>query len=290
MEPAQVIEQLGVPGRLPVEAIRAAQANREAMVPAFLRVLDDFLELKGPVDPNALFFIFHLFGEWREKSAYWPLAVFLQLPPDVLNTILGDCVTVTSHRVMAAVFDGDPAPLHDIIRDPAADEFIRAKMLQTIAMLVRRGELPRDATAAFLRDCFSQLEPREDCYVWSGWLDAVAWLGLTELKPLAQQAFQRGSIDEGWLTFENFEEDLQHSVDHPAAEPLNGDGDLALFGDTVAEMSGWAAFEPKTLSKNASEWTPDSPGTPVRDPLRNVGRNDPCPCGSGKKFKRCCLT
>ena len=21
-----------------------------------------------------------------------------------------------------------------------------------------------------------------------------------------------------------------------------------------------------------------------------IGRNDPCPCGSGKKFKRCCLT
>lgn len=21
----------------------------------------------------------------------------------------------------------------------------------------------------------------------------------------------------------------------------------------------------------------------------NVGRNDPCPCGSGKKYKRCCL-
>ena len=20
-----------------------------------------------------------------------------------------------------------------------------------------------------------------------------------------------------------------------------------------------------------------------------IGRNDPCPCGSGKKFKRCCL-
>ncbi|MHB9102388.1 MAG: SEC-C metal-binding domain-containing protein [Sulfuricella sp.] len=22
--------------------------------------------------------------------------------------------------------------------------------------------------------------------------------------------------------------------------------------------------------------------------LPNVGRNDPCPCGSGKKFKQCC--
>jgi preprotein translocase subunit SecA len=30
-----------------------------------------------------------------------------------------------------------------------------------------------------------------------------------------------------------------------------------------------------------------------REPIRNrnekVGRNDPCPCGSGKKYKNCCL-
>src|SRR5262249_15604431 len=26
---------------------------------------------------------------------------------------------------------------------------------------------------------------------------------------------------------------------------------------------------------------------PVREPAK-VGRNDPCPCGSGKKFKNCC--
>ena len=25
-----------------------------------------------------------------------------------------------------------------------------------------------------------------------------------------------------------------------------------------------------------------------RNPLR-VGRNDPCPCGSGRKFKKCCI-
>jgi uncharacterized protein YecA (UPF0149 family) len=22
----------------------------------------------------------------------------------------------------------------------------------------------------------------------------------------------------------------------------------------------------------------------------NVGRNDPCPCGSGKKYKKCCIS
>jgi hypothetical protein len=290
MDPMQVIEELGVSGRLPVEAIRAAQADREAMVPVFLRTIDDFLELRAPVDPNALFFMFHLLGEWREKSAYWPLAVLLQLPGDVLNTILGDCITETTHRVMAAVFDGDPAPLYANIRDPEADEYVRAKMCQAIAMLTRRGELPRDATAAFLRDCFAQLEPIEDCYVWSGWLDAVAWLGLTELKPLAQQAFARGSIEPGWLSFKDFEEDLQYSVEHPEAEPLNADGDLTLFGDTVAEMSEWDGFKPKTPRIDTPDLRPlDSLGTPHREPLRKVGRNDPCPCGSGKKFKKCCL-
>ncbi|RJQ54880.1 MAG: hypothetical protein C4530_16565 [Desulfobacteraceae bacterium] len=23
--------------------------------------------------------------------------------------------------------------------------------------------------------------------------------------------------------------------------------------------------------------------------MAKIGRNDPCPCGSGKKYKRCCL-
>ena len=27
----------------------------------------------------------------------------------------------------------------------------------------------------------------------------------------------------------------------------------------------------------------------ARSETRPAGRNDPCPCGSGKKFKRCCL-
>jgi hypothetical protein len=27
----------------------------------------------------------------------------------------------------------------------------------------------------------------------------------------------------------------------------------------------------------------------VASPFKGVGRNDPCPCGSGRKFKKCCL-
>ena len=45
---------------------------------------------------------------------------------------------------------------------------------------------------------------------------------------------------------------------------------------------------PSTPAKSAS---PASKGTPIRKAATTaVGRNDPCPCGSGKKYKKCCST
>jgi hypothetical protein len=31
-------------------------------------------------------------------------------------------------------------------------------------------------------------------------------------------------------------------------------------------------------------------GETVRKPVAAMGRNEPCPCGSGRKFKKCCMT
>src|SRR5258708_28503755 len=104
------------PETLPVEAIRAAQADRDSMVPIFLRCIEECLAPDGAsTAPSALFFIFHLLGEWREKSAYRPLAQVLRLPRDEIDGIFVRAITQTTHRVMAAVFDGDPDPLYEII-------------------------------------------------------------------------------------------------------------------------------------------------------------------------------
>jgi preprotein translocase subunit SecA len=42
---------------------------------------------------------------------------------------------------------------------------------------------------------------------------------------------------------------------------------------------------PRNLVEN--KYTEEKPRQPVRK-AREVGRNDPCPCGSGKKYKKCC--
>jgi preprotein translocase subunit SecA len=41
------------------------------------------------------------------------------------------------------------------------------------------------------------------------------------------------------------------------------------------------------VAEPVSETYSDEPRKPVEKAVR-VGRNDPCPCGSGKKYKKCC--
>ncbi len=52
---------------------------------------------------------------------------------------------------------------------------------------------------------------------------------------------------------------------------------LARVGSAVFEISQYW----KTHTRRAEP--------AILDPFRKIGRNEPCPCGSGKKHKKCCL-
>ena len=295
MDIARIVHEMTFYEGLPVEAIRAADANRQAVLPVFMAEIERYLAANADdrTKPNPLFFIFHLLGAWREKSTYRPLTRLLGCPSDQIDGVLGDAITSTSHLVMAAVFDGDPQPLYDVILDPAGDEYIRARMCEALAMVTLRGEMPREEVMRFLFSCYSDLKPEHDCFVWNGWQSAIAMLGLGELKSLVERAFERGSIDRSWLAFEHFVQDLKHAIEHRGALPYSEDREYTLFGDTIEELSRWYGFSPKyeedkkrrvrTAAKQELQMVA------AVSPFKGVGRNDPCPCGSGKKFKKCCL-
>jgi len=51
-----------------------------------------------------------------------------------------------------------------------------------------------------------------------------------------------------------------------------------------------AAFGPRSKEAKEEEEDSTSTGTPFQivKPPAKASLNDPCPCGSGKKYKRCC--
>jgi hypothetical protein len=295
MDAEAILHELTQAEGLPRKALEAASARRVEMLPLFLQEIETYLSLEpaARAKPTPLFFIFHLFGEWREKAAYKPSARLLRLPGHEIDAIFGDGITSTSHRVMAAVFDGDPEPLCEIFLDPHAEQFVRSRMFEALAMVTLKGELDRALATRILRDAFMEIQPQAQNFVWFGWQSAIAMLGLGELKTLVKKAFDRGFIDRYALEFGHFEQDLRRGVERLGESWRPDDHEYTLFGDTIDELSGWYCFseryrEDQERYRRHAEANFIS-SQPLENPFKSIGRNDPCPCRSGKKFKRCCL-
>jgi preprotein translocase subunit SecA len=75
--------------------------------------------------------------------------------------------------------------------------------------------------------------------------------------------------------------------------PNGGNGSLSyehesLAGaDAILAAGGTSTYAGGASTGGGAVATPVAPKPKVNSELENVGRNDPCPCGSGKKYKKC---
>jgi preprotein translocase subunit SecA len=58
-------------------------------------------------------------------------------------------------------------------------------------------------------------------------------------------------------------------------------------GDLEEEVERLEEEQQQKRQRLSFNLTPDEPVKPVKS-AKSAGRNDPCPCGSGKKYKKCC--
>jgi uncharacterized protein len=72
----------------------------------------------------------------------------------------------------------------------------------------------------------------------------------------------------------------------PMMRDHNPDGDTHYLCTAYRQLFAYAEDRLRALSTRVPP--PSAPSTDPPAPTRPVGRNDPCPCGSGKKYKRCC--
>lgn len=298
MTPAEIMAALEGSGPLPRETLEAAGQSRDAMVPVFLDYIGKLQTAK--IDDlermDAFVFIFFLLAEWRETRAYRPLAKLLRRDPKFLDALLGDSITEASARVMAGVFDGDLQPLFDILLDDAADGFVRGEMFDTLVIVALENPDLRPKITQFLVDFFDLTGTVTGEEVWWAWAECIAALGLANMDTAVRAVFEIGLITPDHSLIGDFTERLQATVGAGRPDWFTGISSNTLITDTIAELAPWYCFTPEYLAKKAegrlnvlSSLMPRS-GDPFNGVFTGkVGRNDPCPCGSGKKFKKCCL-
>lgn len=298
MEKAEILHQLErFTGKFPRAAVEAAVACREEIAPELLRILDDTViraaELDAEGDYEAHLYALFLLAQFRETRAY-PLVVrFASLPGGLLDSLCGDVITDGLGRILASVCGGELAGIQSLIENEATDEWVRGAALSSMVTLVAAGQKSRDEIVNYFASLFRGKLERKWSHAWGALVSYSSDLYPAELLPDMERAFEEGLVDPGYISLDNVRRDLATGKERVLVR-LADDPHRRLVNDTVAEMEWWACFREDRANGSvhpASEsgGRASVPSSQISRAASKIGRNEPCPCGSGKKYKKCCL-
>jgi Protein of unknown function (DUF1186)/SEC-C motif len=284
-------------GQPPREAFRAADVRREEIADRLLAALE--VGLAAPSEASGetgqLFaHALYLLAKWREPRAFPFVIRWLALPDECAFDIGGDVPTTAGSRILASVCGGDRREIRALVENRDANEYCRSAALESLAILAAWGELPRENVIAYLRELIVEKLEREPSYVWSAIANLIVDLDAGELVPLIRQPYDDGLVDSftiGWGEIEDRKshteralfEEFQHR--HPPITDVAVETAWwAMYGHAAYSDEQPTAVDPLTAVRAPSSYDPP---TPFVSPPR-TGRNDQCPCGSGRKYKKCC--
>jgi uncharacterized protein len=278
---------------LPDFAVAMCAARIEEAAPKLRAVLLRAADGKELSDDESLLLFrgLHILGAARDREACQPLLRLLRRPFDEVDALLGDAVTENLAKIVTGVFDDDIDALFALIIDRSIDGFIREALFGAATFLAWERRIERDRLREFLVRFYEERPAEGGDQAWAGWLRAISLLGLRDLVPLADGAFREDRMSEEWIDRPQFDEDLAEAERAPDDIDRFMQNHLGYIEDVLVSLD-WARRTEDVFDEDGEE-TPWSgfayPNEPVRNPWRHVGRNDPCPCGSGKKAKKCCL-
>jgi hypothetical protein len=311
----EIIRQLDAAyNRLPKNALHACQAHRELAIPRLINVLQDAVRLgqDGAVRAgNAPIFALFLLAEFEATESLPVVMEFLKLPSDIPNELLGDAISEDLPRILAILAGHRPDLLDELIREPEVNESIRWSAITANLHLVRDGRLPRHDVVARLRGHLRHATSLEDVFITGPLMDALVRLNANEARAEFEEAFEQDAVEKAfWGDLSDLTGELRPDepdwCDFDRLTPTN-------VADAVEEMRHWHWSDPDDMQRKqflSSDIWPfagdnqdrppplllvhddDSPPyepSNIRHDSPRVGRNDPCPCGSGKKYKKCCL-
>lgn len=257
-------------GYYPRGPVRAAIAQQEEITPYLLRIVkraaEDVERLMADEVDEPYIFAFYLLAQFREQRAYPLIVDFFSIPGDTTVEVTGDFVTEDLQRVLASVSGGDMGPMLSLAKDASLDEFVRSAALGAIMVLFVEGVCSRDEVIAVFRGLFRGGLERERSYVWAGLVSETSRLHAEVLVGDVRRAFAEGLVNEGAIDLDWVEGEMA-ADDAVALARLRKNRHYHFIDDVVAATRWWGDY---------------------RSPPEDAGRNDPCPCGSGMKYKRCC--
>lgn len=281
-------------GKFPKNELEDIIANKEEAIPELLRVVDHFIDDPSISSDNQGYFghIFSLYllGQFREKALFAKLLQILHWSEGDLDLVFGDFLTEGSGRILASVYNGDLDALKELLENEESYEFARGQAVAALTILVLQGRLDREDISDYYRQLLKtkRLTP----YLYAELIVSACDLHFEDLLEDIQWAYEKGMVDNGVINLDNVKTkmliDKKVGLDYSRSDVHN-----KYIDNTIKELQNWYIFNqnktevlklPKIPKKRLKI---TSGNKPIIQDLK-IGRNDPCNCGSGKKYKKCC--
>ena len=242
----------------------------EANVPDLIRMATDSNLHNAPHESAEVWAPLHAWralGQLRAVDAARPLIhLFAQLKHD-------DLIPDELPAVFSMIGPATIPTLEEFLADDLVEEISRISVPACLVRMAKDHPGDRDTCLGVLvrqLESFESNGPALNGFLVVGLIE----LGATEAIGQIRQAFSANKVDLSILgDVEDAEIELglrtKRSTPRPRLDLLGSPLDLDSFAGKGV------------LDDNSRQF-------PVRNAVK-IGRNDPCPCGSGKKFKKCCL-
>jgi tetratricopeptide (TPR) repeat protein len=272
---------------------------RETVIQDLEMVLQDgierfpyFLEKEWSVFTHsfALHAIF-LLMELKATDSLMPVLNFLQYDEEFLEFYIGDFLTEEIWQCVYFLGKDQLGLLKEYLMKPGVSTFAKSAVSQAIVQIsILEVDRSKEVEQAYTEIVSFFINAKAECNV----IDAtflglmagdIGNLNLKSLYPLIERLYDLDYID---LSIEgDFEEFL-----------LNHNHDTIMSPEysivALSEIYSNAEFCEESDVVNNEKYTyfnsRENEPKVIQLPLRTVkvNRNDPCPCGSGKKYKKCC--
>lgn len=302
MEINEIVEKLKYYTEdLPKEALKEAIKNKEEIKPKLLEMLEytkNNLE-KIYYEEDEFFgytYAMFLLAEFKETRAFPYLIDLINRDEDenedIVDYIIGDDYPEYLPRLLASTYNGDDKALFDIIENTDLNEFVRSSVLQTFAILYLNGIKDRDFIVSYFKKLLDDKKDEDNSYLYEEIFVETEHLRLIELD---------GIIDKIFNLIEDKEE-IHELKDIFANENYKINKNLYPFKpcyeyiyDTIGIMEEWQCFRyredeeyEQSDDNKVCEYIISNRANNIEN-NHNLGRNDLCYCGSGKKYKKCCM-
>ena len=287
--PVSQLLSLGEPRRDEQRDYAALGISRNA-VPDLIRMATDEQLNNGPQKSPLVWAPVHAWralAQLRSSEAIAPLLTLFQRIEDFDD----DWVATDLPKALAQIGALAIVPVTDYLADATRSEWERVAAAETLGHI---GNADPELRAECVARLAAQLEKfAGQSENLNAFLVSPLWdLRAVEAMPVIERAYASGRVDEsvnGDLEDLQIHFKLKTKREHPPKPnrltEMNEEfaeliGKLRALEDENAELrTTLDALAPEPLSGL-------TPEPYISEP--KIGRNEPCPCGSGKKYKKCC--